>query len=1164
MKLNRLELIGFKSFPKKTVFEFDSGIVGIIGPNGCGKTNILEAIKWVLGEQNPYKMRGEKMEDFVFNGSHSYKPLNFAEVTAVIENDGKLPISYQEIAITRRFYRSGESEYLINKVNVRLKDIVSLFLNTGLKAEAYSIFSRDMIDNILSASSKAKRVLFEEASETAMYKNRKKSALDNLVSTEGDIVRVNDILEEVEKQWRMLKRQVRRAKKYQKLKEELQNKRILLVWQENINLLKELSQVNERLMSLEAERKKLLSSLESIEKSLHEKQNSVKKEDDIISSLREKINEITEERNKISEQIIVTEERAKNILLQKENLENENEVLKKKIPQKLQMQEEAKENMENILSEIEKNEKENSQLKQSMSSIEEKFVLKREEYENILKEKEDMKEEIKELKEKQISKIAESKNREEIETSYLSELDELKSDDLKLKKEIDEIKKNISHLNDEEKKIKAELDKKRTGFNRLKEKREAKEQEIKELEGKATVLKNEANFLKNFAKRKEGYNELIRTLNRKFSLLILPEILEISAERKESLLGVIENFIQTVILTEPKKLKEIKNIVEKKGMRAGIFLTFLDGPELKSPKDKGIIGSLSQFLRIKEEGDIKKKMLSFFSRYLIVDSIETAIKLQEKYSNYIFVTEDGNVLSDFILFTGKGTHRGLMGLDGRIKKNNELMRDTEAGIKEKERERESIEKEEAETEIKIDKLNTEFLTIITRLREKEFNCEKKIFEKNAGGKRIEKVNSEMKQIEGNLTKLKDSIIVKERFFREETNRFNSLEKTYEEKQFSFKKLEKELYALREKVNKSEISLTRLKGEAKAKEEILLSQKEILENINSQERDNIKKIMSFEKTIVNLKDNEKILGEKLDGINKELNRVKDSLNKQIETEKDYEQGIEELEQERNDVTEKEKELYEEISRYNLERVKRETSRESLRKKIKEEYSIELDDIDKDKPFQPRERLQEELDILEERKRKFGPVNPIAEQDLMVTQKRKDDLIEQRTDLQEAQNDLRKTIEYVDSVAREKFLATFNEVRKNFKGLFSKLFGTGECDILLDEDDPLEAGITIVAKPKNKKMTRIELLSTGERALIAISLLFSFYLVKPSPICVLDEVDAPLDDANVEKFLALLQEFKKRSQLFIITHNKRTMEASDYLYGITMSEPGVSTIASVKIS
>jgi chromosome segregation protein len=1164
MKLSRLEILGFKSFPLKTNFDFNSGIVAIVGPNGCGKTNILEAIEWVLGEQNPFRLRGEKMEDFIFKGSQSHKPLNFAEVTAVIENDETLPISYQEVAITRRYYRSGESEYFINRTNVRRKDIVNLFLNTGLKAEAYSIFKREMIDTILSSTSKTRRVLFEEAAEIAKYKNNKNIALNKLELTNSDLVRVHDILEEVNRQWRSFKRQVTRAVKYNELKKEIKSKRTSIAQIEFSQREKELSRITGEFNLLSQKREELLNSLEKIEQQLAEKRSLERKNVEKISGINDERNALQIKKNQINEHIVIIEERRRNLEQQKEFLENENKELEEKSKRIEESIKEIKNEIDDISKQIDEGERRNDDLKQSIVSLEEDYVIKKENLDAVIRKREELREKISILQEQQISQTASLKNREELFTSLQDDRKGLFEEKEEVLTDIKDLEEVILKKRNREEEIKGRLEKVRIEYTKIKDEWKTSEDHIRELEEKVSILRSEANFLKSFLKKKEGYSDGVRSLNKEFSLSILPEVLETTPERTESLLGVLESITETVVLSDPQDLRKVTEMSEKRNLRIGLLLEFLDTPSLPTPSKTGIHGALSQFIEVKSPDLNKDRILSFFSQFLLVETTDDAIKIQKELPQYSFVTRSGDVLSHGILFTGKGSHRELIGIQEKITKNSNETKSMQSSIMDLRTESEQIKKRRTTLTKDLEKLNIEFSTVVTDLKDDELILEKKLFEKETIEKRLKKINLDLRTLETESNDLSNSMVHSETVYREEHATLDSLVEDSKSKEAAFHEVENLLNSSREDLNKGVILLASTRGEMKAKEVTLKSKEDDLKNIHSQDLENRERISSFLETLKNLEEEREELSNEYSVIEEKVNLF-DSTLTEITKEKEVRTNkIEELNLKKSEITENEKQLYERISSINLEKVRIEVQKSNLIQKIKDEYGLELENIKEEISLSSKSKLTEELEILEERMRNYGSVNLMAQDDLERVEERRNDLLTHKTDLQEAQKDLLKTIDHIDMVAKEKFLATFNAVRENFTIIFNRLFGSGECDLILSDGDPLEADITIVAKPKHKKVDRLASLSSGERTLIAIALLFSFYLIKPSPICVLDEIDAPLDDANIKRFLSLLQEFKKESQLIIITHNKLTMESADYLYGITMSEPNVSTVASVKIS
>ncbi len=1164
MKLNKLEIIGFKSFPTKTSFEFDSGIVGIVGPNGCGKTNVLEAIEWVLGEQNPFNLRGEKMEDFIFKGSEKYKPLNFAEVTAVIENDGLLPISYEEVAITRRFYRSGESEYFINRSNVRLKDIVNLFLNTGLKAEAYSIFRSEMIETILSSNSKARRGLFEEAAEIAKYKSHKKNSLAKLELTKTDLIRVNDILEEVEKQWRSLKRQVGRSKKYREINLKLKENRLMLSYLEYEMFSKEIAHIEKEIELERESREEQLSIIESLEAELQEETANVREMSQSASSLIEDDNRTKEEVRRIKENLIVLGERGKSILSQKVYIEKENDFIRQKITEIRNLVDEKKKEDLKKTDEIAKMEAENGERKERVSLLETEFMQKKSDYEDAREKKENSTTKIDELKERQISETADAKNREEIISSLNLELSELDCENKKTKQELVKLETELREKKEEEKRTRDKLSKKRESWDRFEESKRKKHSELIHLEERQNILREEADFLKSFQKDRKGYDELVKTLNRKQSLSILADIIDISKDKKEALAGVLESLIQTVILTDKKKLNDVLRMAEGKDVRIGILLGFVDSEATQAIQEKGVIGRLSDYLNVKAEKEIIKQITNFFDRFFLCETIDDAIELYKKHSKCNFVTLKGDVVSGGVLFVGKGAHRELIGLGDKIMKNIEEMKQLKNLMEEKTVEMQKIEKEQKESSKKFEQVNIEFSKCSVMLKESEIVYEKKCFENEMNIKRIVKLKDELKSAKQSLKILEGNVLNNERVFRQEDTELSIIFQDEVESGEAFRESQDQLQVFREGVNKGEIKIVELKGEAKATREMLRAKLKELNDSTEKLDENISRIKNFEEELAEITMEEEVLKKEKVVIGGREQKLNEQLVEIGEKKEGMERKIEEVKEKKEGVIDNEKGLYEKISELNIEKVKLEAERKNIESRVKQEYEVDISHYDGEVSVYAKDKVSEEIKILEERKRRFGPVNLMAIEDLARIESRREDLLTQKTDLLEARKDLFKTIEHIDSVAKEKFLSTFNNVRENFKIIFNKLFESGESDLLLSGSDPLEADITIVAKPKHKEVGKLASLSTGERTLIAISLLFAFYLIKPSPICVLDEIDAPLDDANVERFISLLGDFREKSQLIVITHNKMTMKCADYLYGITMTEPNVSTVASVRIS
>ncbi|TET18556.1 MAG: hypothetical protein E3J78_06220 [Candidatus Cloacimonadota bacterium] len=929
-------------------------------------------------------------------------------------------------------------------------------------------------------------------------------------------------------------------------------------------LKQELSNITAILDTYAKQRETMLNSLESFEAHIKGQQTKLKKINEGITESRNDESGAQLKRSEINERIIVIEERKKYLVSQIDYLKNENQMLDEKIPALQTCIDSTKKEMHTTDEIIGEKEVMQSEFRNKLSKLEEEYVIKREHYDNTLAKKEQIEQNIKLLFEQQISRTADLRNGEDNKNSMFTDLEELGKDSEAVEGHITKLINAISEKKQHEEQLRALLSAEREKHNALEGSKKSLDLKLNQLRERMGILNNEIELLKNFMAKKEGYNELVQYLHEKFALPILPEVIDIDDERKEALLGMLENFAQTVILTDASSFENILDSIEKKQMRVGILLAYLDKSAQKTPREKVIHGSVAQFLSIKDKSIDLARIQAIFSRYLLVDTIEDALQMHNKYPDFIFVTQKGDVVSNGILSTGKGTRRELIGIKEKIASNNKEIECITEEIRKREGELTESEKERTKISKKLEKLNTEFSDGIVSMKDDEIAYEKRLFERTTNKKRFEKMQSELSAMEKTFAGLQDTIVSAERLFREENERLEIAEKKQLAKEEEFKEAEERLRILHNSENENVIALTRLKGEARAKEEELKSGEKELDTLQNKKQENLKRLQTFNEEMVRGEEERKVFEEKREKSLELLLHIHSDLQELTGQKTQISNERETLEEKQQEITDNEKDLYGKISNLNLERVRIETRMRSVVERIKEEYNIDLQSLQETTIASSREKVREDLEILEEQMRTFGAINLLAEEDMERIEGRRDELVTHKTDLQEAQKDLLKTIKYVDMVAREKFLETFNAIRENFKIVFSKLFESGECDLTLSGDDPLEANILITATPKHKKITRIDSLSTGEKTLIAIALLFSFYLIKPSPICVLDEIDAPLDDANIKRFIALLQEFKKKSQLIVITHNKITMEAADHLYGITMSEPNVSTVASVKIS
>ncbi len=1051
MYLKFLELFGFKSFPEKTILKFEPGIVVIVGPNGCGKSNLLDAIKWALGEQSPKSLRGSKMEDVIFNGTENYPPLNYAEVTLVFSNEDKyLPIEYEEVSITRRLFRSGESQYFLNKTPVRLKDIQDLFLGTGIGETTYSFIEQGRIEVFLNYKPEEKRLLFDEASGVIKYKEKRKEALKKLEETESNLMRLEDIIGEIRRQREYLEKQVEKAKKYKEIENQL-------------------IEVEKKIASLRYKEieKKINEVLEEI-KGLKDKEE---KESESLERLKFDCEKLNEELGVLKKDMEKLNSQSLSLGSQKKVLENKIELNKRHINE-----------IEERIKEIEKREEE---IEKDLLKQDEKIAKEKDFFSSWERQKENLKEMIEKLKEEREEK---EKEKKELERETVRKKEEIlfkESEKVKINNQLIEIDTHFKSLWARKKRLFIDQEK-LNGF--FKEKGES--------------LKKQEEVLSNLKK------DLVQLIQEK--------------EKMEKNLKELEEKEREVL---NKKFKEEKELAQ-----LHFYKEFLKNLEVNR------MNSFSGRVKI-----IFKELP--FSVNRIFASLDKERFLKEK-DEYIYETE-----AQFIFFHEKETEKNitvleknLRELDSELERISCQKRELSGLLKRKIDEVVGKEKIIGEKEKEKENIAQQFLRI---REEKDLN------------------ETEIKEVEEEVEKVEDRkmILVKDKEkIEEELGNLNNF----------LKEIEKRKESLVLQINEQDKE--RIKKEAeleslsRSKEEMLKRQA-LLEEVKErllQEKENIEKEKKERKN--------------------QIEEVKEEIKKAEEEIFKIEEKIKELEIEKNIFEEKRVSLEEEINQ--LEK-KLETKREDLQK-IKDtlyEKKLKINNLHFEQnkimdylkqvykiDFIPLDSVVEDSKILiEERKRlkklqeELGEVNLVAIEEFEELNRRYEFLEEQRKDLFQSKEELKRMINKINKICQENFLSTFNKIREEFKKIFRYLFGGGKAEIiLLDKNNILECGIDVEVQPPGKKLQNISLLSGGEKALSTIALLFAIFKVKPSPLCILDEIDAPLDEANIDRFNGLLREFAKTSQFIVITHNKLTMSNADILYGVTMQERGVSKLVSVKFA
>ena len=1181
MYLKRLEMQGFKSFADKTVLEFMPGITTVIGPNGSGKSNISDSIRWVLGEQSMKSLRGNKSEDIIFAGTQNRKSLGFAEASIVIDNtDGKLPIEFAEVVVTRRIFRNGESGYFINKAPCRLKDIQELFMDTGIGKDGYSIIGQGKIDDILSNKSEDRRNIFEEAAGIVKYRARKTESEKKLEQTKLNLLRINDILAEIEANIGPLKNQAEKAKKYLSLREELKSIEIgLFIY--NIDTYKvkieELVKDIDIINSQKEDEESRLSVLQNL------KENLKTELEEIISKIEETQNLGFESEKKI-EQI------NSDINVQKTKIENNNQ------------------NSDTYLKEIEELKKRNAEIleekenrinkKDNLLANREKFVLELEEKENKLQELTSKlsKEEVEiEEKKKQVEKNTEAKyeNREAINTLEVNN-ENLNKRSKTVKNEIQE---TISKL-DEKRMLKSDLlktfnekESKRNECQKrledIKVKREEANAKITEFDNKINNLTQEyrikdskQKFLQEMEKEKEGYSRAVKSiltqcevdsnLNKGVrgvlaSLITVPEEYQLAVET------VLGQTLQNIVTETEEDAKKLIEYLRKNNLGRASFLpiTSVKGKNLDkliTNGTQGVIGVASKL--IKTDKKYEEIISNLLGKTVIVNDMDTAIVIakQNKYS-FRIVTLKGDIINPSGAISGGSTTQKTNSIIGRTAQIKQL----EKEIEKIQKEIEKITKEKEDYENSIESLLEEITSIEASSRETEI-------EYATEEQRLESIEETISSLETKLDKLKT-----------ETNEIvESIDKNKEEKAVIEQKnleLEQEItilntaiqnFAEKNKENQKYIDdlnfdITNLKISVSSFDESSNSLEEILSRIENELQTNMSKIENKKQQSKNLKVENEELTKTIEELKQNIEQIKIEVSTSSET-------AQKLKQEKSNknmaITKAETEIEEkykiieeiknQANKLEVKKSKLDVELEQIINKMWEDYEITPNTAGEFKKPNNVAETTKEVKHLRDEIKNLGSINIDSIEEYKQTKERYDYMCEQRLDLENASSKLKKVIQDMTKIMKEQFEKQFNIINKNFGEVFKELFGGGKAELkLTDETDILNCGIEIEVQPPGKKLQNMMLLSGGERAFTAIALLFSILRINPAPFCVLDEIEAALDDVNVYKFADYLKKFTGETQFLVITHRKGTMEAADTVYGITMEESGISKLLSMKL-
>lgn len=1181
MYLKRLELQGFKSFADRTVLEFKSGITSVIGPNGSGKSNISDAIRWVLGEQSMKSLRGSKSEDVIFAGTQARKSLGFAEVSMVIDNaDGKLPIEYSEVTVTRKIYRSGETGYFINKVPCRLKDVLELFMDTGIGKDGYSIIGQGKIDEILSNKSEDRRKIFEEAAGIVKYRTRKAESEKKLEQTKLNLLRINDILSEIETNIEPLKMQSEKAKKYLDLREELKNIEVGL-FLHNISEYKEkLEKIVEDIKIVEEQNASENEKMQNLQKAKEELKNSI---DEITSKIEEMQNlsfESTNKIEKINSEIGISKERIQNNNVNNERLLKEIEEVKQRIAELEEEQKQKLSKKENLATNREKFQKELDEKQKELEKLTKKLSAKELEIED---------------KKKNIEKNTDEKYELISEISSLdTNLENIEKREKVAKAEIQSLTLEIdSTRNDKQEKSKDFYDiefKKNELSKSLKEKADKKSESMQKIKDFDTTLNNLAyeinmkdsrlKFLIETEKEKEGYTRSVKSLLNaceKDSKLnkgvngVLANLISVDKKYETAIEMCLGQATQNIVTdTEEDAKKLVEYLRENKLGRASFLpVTSVKGRKLDriiKNSTEGVIGVASDLVKCNKK--YEQIVLNLLGRTLIVENMDTAIQMA-KLNSYSFriVTLDGDIISNTGSITGGSIQTKTVNLLGRSRE----IEDLEKALKELQVKKEEAAKEKQDYTESV----TDTIEEVTRI-EKELQDIEVVYA--AENQKILNIEDSISKLEARREKIKAEL---EELSKQKLD--NNMQK--EEKQERINYLEKEIeniskvveeFALNNKDNQKYIDdlnfdITNLKISVTSFDESGTSIDEMVERIKQDIENNKQSILNKEENIQRINEEKANLEANIVNLEEQINKIKSNVSNSSEI-------IEGLKANRIEANEKLKKSEEEISiefntiedikgelvKLDVKKTKLEQDLEQVVNNLWVEYELTPNNAEGYKKPDNVQKAARDVNSLRTQIKELGSINVDSIEEYKKTKERYEFMCEQRLDMENTAAKLRNIIQEMTQTMKEQFVEKFKEINKNFNEVFTELFGGGKAELKLeDENNVLECGIDIQAQPTGKKLQNMMLLSGGEKAFTAIALLFAILKINPAPFCVLDEIEAALDDVNVYRFAEYLKKFSAETQFLVITHRKGTMEAANTVYGVTMEENGVSKLLSMKL-
>ncbi|MDL2237262.1 chromosome segregation protein SMC [Christensenellaceae bacterium OttesenSCG-928-K19] len=1184
MYLKRIELNGFKSFPHKKEIQINGGITGVVGPNGSGKSNIADALRWVLGEQSSKNLRGASMQDIIFNGTQARSKKSYCEVSLVFDNaDGRMDLDFTEICVSRKMYRSGESEYAINNAGCRLKDILELFRDTGIGKEGYSIIGQGRIDEILNSKPVQRRKVFEEAAGIAKYRARKEEAERNLQKTSDNIVRIDDIIAELETQIGPLEIQMREAKDYNTLRERLK--------QLDINLfLYNYDRTAERMKRMDAQVEELEQEFDDLSNEITkmgEQQAEVKQQSAAIQqeidSHNSRVSGLLQQQEKLKGKRALLEEREKNCRNSMEAGNSHREELEKSIEEYSTTIKDINEKINGLNAVLDEQYAEISGLKEKMLDMAGREDGYAESIEDVRRQAEDLRASLQTCK----INYSESTVRMDVLKGKCTELESRLTQHGEhfngVEQSVAECRRQLEQYEG----ASAEMRNRSNELAQLMMQSKENEKEKTELLADVTRMLNEDQsrykLLADMNEDHEGYFDSVRSLLRKSGgepeisrkiKGVLAEVIDVPKQYETPMEVILGNALQNIVVETDSDAKEIISYLRRNNLGRVTFLPakslkvrYLNREEKELLSMPGVLGVASEMIGC-EEG-IRPAVDFLLARTVIVEDMDCAVALMRK-AEYSFrtVTMQGDFIKPGGVITGGSLKQKNTGLLSRKRMADELKK----AVEKNKTEQQKLQAELGKSAALQQDLQQEQQKVLEKLRLQEIAQAEVKQQLINYESQIEEKDTACHSLTEELTEAQAELAAITRKANDALDESESLQTAYDEMNAKLvAKEEKRSQGIKENTQMREVlSQMELEHAEKSNEKtILMNESERLKAASFSARNTMGELDGQKESLhaewQDIKRRKHELNEEIDDSIVEIKNAGAMVQDKLDERERLNNLLEQNEQKQTAMAERKNLLIEQKYKLIANKEKAEIARETMQNKMWEDYGLTyanaLDLKDDDFGFQNATRESEEI---RNRLREMGAVNPNAIEDYARVSERYENLKTQREDLVQAGDDLKIVIDDLLNGMTASFKEKFDLINGHFMKVFKELFGGGHAEVqLLDEDNIMECGIDIIAEPPGKKLQSITLLSGGEKALTAIALLFAMLSINPSPVCLLDEIDAPLDDANLIRLADYLTKLSKELQFIVITHRKPTMAICDTLYGVAMHEKGVSDIVSVQL-